>query len=93
MSVQSKPGEGHAPTPRTNTAIYNGYDYLTKEARAMEREIDVLKQRNEALVALAEHVLGMADDAYLVGHPEWTDAIVPEASAALSAHRQHEGSQ
>jgi hypothetical protein len=29
---------------------------------------------------LAEHVLAMADDAYLMGHPEWAE-IVDEARA------------
>lgn len=32
---------------------------------------------------LAEHVLAMADDDYLRGHPEW-EAIVAEARAVLA---------
>lgn len=32
------------------------------------------------LLHLAEHVLAMADDAYLTGHPEWIE-IVEEARA------------
>ena len=39
-----------------------------------------------AAVALAQHVVVMADDAYLIGHPEW-DAIVAEARAWLAAVR------
>ncbi len=35
-----------------------------------------------ALFSLAEHVLAMADDAYLVGHPEWIE-IVEEARKAI----------
>ncbi len=37
-----------------------------------------------ALNSLAEHVLAMADDAYLVGHPEWVE-IVEEARKAIGA--------
>jgi hypothetical protein len=37
---------------------------------------------NERLLALAKHVLAMADDAYLVGHPEWIE-IVREARALI----------
>lgn len=32
---------------------------------------------------LAEHIAAMADDAYLVGHPEW-EAIVDEARALIA---------
>ena len=39
-----------------------------------------------AAVALARHVVAMADDAYLIGHPEW-GAIVAEARAWLTAAR------
>ena len=35
------------------------------------------------LLALASHVVAMADDVYLVGHPEW-QAIVDEARAAIA---------
>lgn len=37
-----------------------------------------------ALFSLAEHVLAMADDAYLIGHPEWVE-IVEEARKAIGA--------
>lgn len=33
-------------------------------------------------IALATHIVAMADDAYLVGHPEWLE-IVEEAKALL----------
>ncbi len=33
------------------------------------------------LLDLVDHVLALADDAYLAGHPEW-DALVAEARAA-----------
>ena len=35
-----------------------------------------------AALELARHVVAMADDAYLIGHPEW-DAIVTEARALI----------
>ncbi len=34
----------------------------------------------EAMRALANHIIAMADDAYLTGHPEWLE-IVEEALA------------
>lgn len=37
---------------------------------------------NPALIELANHIIGMGDDAYLTGHPEWM-AIVEEAKAAV----------
>ena len=36
----------------------------------------------EKLINLAEHIINMADDAYLIGHPEWIE-IVKEAEEAL----------
>jgi hypothetical protein len=34
-------------------------------------------------LSLAEHILAMADDAYLIGHPEWLE-IVKEARALFN---------
>ena len=36
----------------------------------------------DLLCALASHIVAMADDAYLVGHPEWIE-ITSEARIAL----------
>lgn len=52
------PAAGEAarvPTPRTNRAIYNGYDYLAKEARQMERELASLSEATDTLL----HVIGL----------------------------------
>lgn len=40
-----------------------------------------------SLVKLANHILAMADDAYLTGHPEWAE-IVSEAKAIEKASAQ-----
>jgi len=37
-----------------------------------------------AAANLAAHIIAMADDAHLSGHPEWSEAIVPEARALLA---------
>lgn len=39
-----------------------------------------------AAVKLAEHVLAMADDDYLLGHPEWYD-IVADAERVVGMTR------
>ena len=39
---------------------------------------DKAKAEHAALDKLRQHILAMADDAYLLGHPEWTE-IVKEA--------------
>lgn len=44
------------------------------------KELDV--QRIDAYRSIVAHVLAMADDAYLMGHPEWCE-IVKEARALL----------
>ena len=49
-------------------------DYV--EARA------AVNCHDEAKVAL-QHIRAMADDAYLIGHPEWAE-IVAEVTAALA---------
>lgn len=38
---------------------------------------------NSPLVQLAQHILAMANDDYLTGHPEWAE-IVREAESALA---------
>ena len=60
--------------------IPHGYD--------AKEQVSVLAAAPE-LLALAEHISVMADDAYLTGHPEWEE-IVKEARAALA---KAEGSQ
>lgn len=65
---------------------------LISEARAIadgstmllaERDhVVALRDAMDAGVRLAEHVLAMADDAYLTGHPEW-DEIVKDAKEVL----------
>lgn len=56
-SDQSRPlpVAAHTPTPRTNTAIFNGYDYLTKEARLMERQLSVMMDALEVIAKYDEH--------------------------------------
>lgn len=53
-----------------------------KVAAAMLEERSRVMQNQHAkpyfVVALAEHIISMADDEYLSGHPEW-NAIVQEA--------------
>ena len=40
------------------------------------------------LLAVVQHVLAMADDAYFMGHPEWA-SIVEQARSAIQ-HQNHE---
>ena len=55
----------------------------------MNTTTDILERVNELVAAetalyrlLAQHVIAMADDAYLTGHPEWAE-IVKDARNAL----------
>lgn len=45
-------------------------------------EVECLAGERDRLREVARHVVAMADDAYLSGHPEWAE-IVREARAAL----------
>jgi len=46
----------------------------------------LFRQPDEPGRSLAEHVLALADDAYLAGHPEWRE-IVREAVGVLNIDR------
>jgi hypothetical protein len=67
-----------------NRNVLNGKPLLEHAANAAL----IIKAVNSyaALVSVAEHIRAMADDAYLVGHPEWNE-IVKEV-AALDAIRK-----
>lgn len=56
-------------------------DMLGKEL-AKSAEAYFIKTIGESSYDLANHIVVMADDAYLSGHPEW-EAIVEEARALL----------
>ena len=56
--------------------------------RRIERaEIDAAHyQRRSApgALALAQHILDVGDDAYLVGHPEWCEIVAEAALVAMA---------
>lgn len=57
---------------------------ISNANRRREWSMDTKREEEvERLLALANHVLVMADDAYLTGHPEWHE-IVKEAHSALA---------
>jgi hypothetical protein len=60
-------------------------DWPAVAVAEVRREADALLiSAAPKMLDLARHVVAMADDAYLIGHPEW-GAIVAEARAAIAA--------
>lgn len=71
-----------APTAHTTVHTWNG-----KEESATAQFIVQACNAHEGLMNLATHIVAMADDAYLIGHPEW-GAIVEEAQALLAQQQK-----
>lgn len=55
-----------------NISKAHAFDIVKKQADGL----------NKKLTALCSHILAMADDSYLCGHPEWIE-IVNEAKKAM----------
>jgi hypothetical protein len=88
----------HSPAPFTIRDLSNTvnacYQLVTSDGQVVanipaytigqrgKANADLLKASPE-LLALALHVIAMADDTYLTGHPEW-EAITKEARAAIA---------
>lgn len=64
--------------------IAHDMEQLRLSAQQWQDSLEAERRKTALLRALAKHIIVMADDAYLTGHPEWL-AIVAEAERAIIA--------